>query len=237
MNAAIDIGNTRIKVGIYEDGKPQTVRTIEDDEILPFLETSNVKNLIVCSVRELRTLGDQLQEKYPHMIFFNRNTPIPLKINYKTPETLGLDRIAAAVGALRHFNGPLLIIDAGSCITCDLVDEQNVFSGGTISPGVRMRLKAMNTFTAKLPLVHLEMPGEITGKSTEEAMLSGVVFGSRYELKGFVEYYLSKYKQLKVILCGGDANYFDKIIEFNTFVLPNLVLEGLDSILMFNGVD
>lgn len=237
MNTVLDIGNTRIKAGVFSKNELLVVRELQLSDLIPFLEEVRTNGLILSSVNRLSELEYQLKEKYPEMIILDHNTPTPLQINYKTPETLGLDRIAAAVGALGRFNGPLLIIDAGSCITCDLIDEQNIFSGGSISPGLNMRLKSMHTFTAKLPLVNLEMPEVITGKSTVEAMLSGAVFGTKNEITGFIENYQSKYPNLKVILCGGDANYFDKIIEFNTFVLPNLVLEGLDSILKFNGVD
>ena len=128
-----------------------------------------------------------------------------------------------------------MVVDAGTCITCDLIDEKNIFRGGTISPGLQMRLQAMHTFTSKLPLLKLKSPKQLVGKSTDDAMLSGVVNGSRQEIAGLIRQYQKEHPNLKVIICGGDAIYFDKMIEFNIFVLSNLVLEGLNAILRFNG--
>ena len=235
MLASIDIGNSQVKIGLFEEDKLLKAENVETSSILKYLRENKVSNLIISSVTEDKTLITELVKDYQNLVVLKSDTPVPLNIDYETPNTLGIDRVAAAVGAINHFQGPLVIVDAGSCITCDLIDEKNIFRGGTISPGLQMRLQAMHTFTSKLPLLKLATPKQLIGRSTDDAMLSGVVNGSRQEITGIIGEYQKKHPDLMVIICGGDANYFDNIIEFNIFVLPNLVLEGLNAILRFNG--
>ena len=234
MLASIDIGNSQVKVGLFKEDKLLKAENVENTTILFHLHEHNVSNVIISSVKEDNSLVAELEKVYPNLLVLKPETPVPLNIDYETPNTLGIDRVAAAIGAISRFKGPLVVVDAGSCITCDLIDDKNVFRGGTISPGLRMRLQAMHTFTDKLPLLKLTSPKRLVGRSTNDAMLSGVVNGSRHEIAGLVGQYQKKYPDLQVIICGGDAIYFDKIIEFNIFVLPNLVLEGLNAILRFN---
>lgn len=235
MQASIDIGNSRIKAGVFSDGTLVISEIVEENELITFLRNNSVKELIVSSVAGKLELVRLLQQKFDRVLEFGNSTPLPMKSLYATPETLGKDRLAAAVGALQHFSGPLLVVDAGSCITCDLVNEENTYLGGTISPGLSMRLKAMHTFTESLPLLEPEAPGDIIPDSTKSAMLSGAIIGAKHELIGFINHYRQIYPELNVIICGGDANYFDKKNELKTFVLPNLVIEGLDAILRYNG--
>ena len=234
MLASIDIGNSLVKIGLFKEDKLYRTENVELSGILEFLLENNVRKVIISSVGQKNSVVSGLKKAYPNLLILSPETKVPMTINYKTPDTLGIDRVAAAIGAIGNYNGPLVVVDAGSCITCDLIDENNVFSGGTISPGLQMRLQAMHTFTSKLPLLKLSSPEQLVGNSTNEAMLSGVVNGSREEISGFIRQNQKKYHDLKVIICGGDAIYFDKIIEFNIFVLPNLVLEGLNAILRFN---
>ena len=235
MLASIDIGNSQVKIGLFKEDKLYKAENVETSAILNYLRENNVRNLIISSVNEKNSLISELSKEYHNLLELTAETPVPLKINYETPNTLGIDRVAAAIGAVNRFQGPLVVIDAGSCITCDLIDENNIFRGGTISPGLQMRLQAMHTFTSKLPLLKLTTPKQLVGRSTDDAMLSGVVNGSQQEITGIIRLYQKKHPDLKVIICGGDAIYFDKIIEFNIFVLPNLVLEGLNANLKFNG--
>ena len=235
MDASIDIGNSRIKVGVFKEGKLVSTEITSETSILTYLKSAGVSRLIISSVGGKEELIRILRNNFSFVTEFTRDTPFPMKIAYATPKTLGLDRIAAGVGALQHFSGPILVIDAGSCITCDFINEDDVFVGGSISPGIRMRLQSMHTFTESLPLLELEIPTEGVPDSTRQAMLTGAVIGAKHELIGFINQYRMQFPEIKVILCGGDANYFDKINEMNIFVLPNLVLEGLDTILRFNG--
>jgi type III pantothenate kinase len=234
MLASIDIGNSQVKIGLFKEDKLFKVENMKTSTILTYLRQNNVTNLIVSSVSEDVTVISALERNYPNLLVLNSETSLPLKIDYKSPKTLGIDRVAAAIGAISRFKGPLVVVDAGSCITCDLVDNKNIFKGGTISPGLQMRLQAMHTFTSKLPLLNLTEPKQLVGSTTDEAMLSGAVNGSRLEITGIIRQYQKNHPELKVIICGGNAIYFDKIIEFNIFVLPNLVLEGLNTILRFN---
>jgi type III pantothenate kinase len=235
MLASIDIGNSQVKIGLFKEDELLKAENVETSSILKYLRENDVSNLIISSVTEDNSVITELVKDYKNLLELKSDTPVPLKIDYETPNTLGIDRVAAAVGAINNFQGPLVVVDAGSCITCDLIDEKNIFRGGTISPGLQMRLQAMHTFTFKLPLLKLATPKQLIGRSTDDAMLSGVVNGSRQEITGIIGEYQKKHPDLMVIICGGDANYFDKIIEFNIFVLPNLVLEGLNAILRFNG--
>jgi type III pantothenate kinase len=232
--AAIDIGNSQIKVGLFDKDKLHCAENVEPGNLLLFLRQHLVENVIISIVGDDDSLVSDLVQDFPKLLLLKPDTPVPINIDYKTPQTLGIDRVAAAVGAVSHFAGPLIVIDAGSCITCDLIDADHTFRGGTISPGLQMRLQAMHTFTAHLPLLKLDVPKVLVGQSTNECMISGAVNGARLELAGFIRQYLKDYPELKVIICGGDANYFDKMIELNIFVLPNLVLDGLNAILKFN---
>ena len=236
MTASIDVGNSRIKVGIFDaKGVLQKSSSLKnEDKLISFLKSENIDSVIISDVGNANSLLSTLNREITKVLVLNRNIPLPIEIAYKSPETLGIDRLAAAVGALNYHSGPLLVIDAGSCITIDFIDSQNVFQGGIITPGLEMRLKAMHTFTASLPLLELSLPGTEIPDTTSEAMLTGAVIGSKHELIGFINHFKAKYPDLKVIICGGNANYFDKMIELDIFVLPNLVLEGLNAILRYN---
>ena len=234
-NASIDFGNTRIKIGLFNnDSLLEIFRVATLSETAELLIANSVQNAIVSSV----TLSNlEISEKInslKSLIFLDYNTPLPIKNNYATPKTLGYDRIAAAVGAnLRYPNQNCLIIDIGTAIKYDLVSEKNAFEGGIISPGRRMRFNALHTFTKKLPLLDtVEIP-ELIGQSTETCISSGVMNGIAAEINGIIDEYLKKLK-LRVLICGGDAPYFETKIKYPTFATPNLVLEGLNRILQYN---
>ena len=127
-----------------------------------------------------------------------------------------------------------LIIDAGTCITYDFVTNKNEYLGGAISPGIRMRYQSLNKLTAKLPLLETELPKDIIGNSTKNSIHSGVIFGVLKEIEGIIEVYVSKYKDLTVILTGGDANFLSKQLKSSIFANSNFLLEGLNFILQFN---
>ena len=169
------------------------------------------------------------------MLFPNLNTRLPFKNLYLDKETLGFDRIAAAAGAQALFPGEnIIIIDAGTAITIDVVTKEGQFIGGNISPGVDMRFKALNEFTSKLPLVKIEGETGITAKTTEDAIRFGVFNGIKYEMDGYIDAFNQIYENLKVILTGGDHKYFDKKLKNSIFADSNLTLKGLNKILQFN---
>ncbi|HPT10202.1 MAG TPA: type III pantothenate kinase, partial [Bacteroidales bacterium] len=165
----------------------------------------------------------------------DEKTPLPLKNRYRSPATLGKDRLAAAVGGTALFPGePVLVINAGTCITYDLVSSRNEYLGGAITPGLQMRLQALHTFTGKLPLISLRNSEILTGRTTEESILSGVLAGTAAEMEGMVDRFSAQNPELKTILSGGDQNYFNKRLKISIFARPNIVLSGLQQILQFN---
>jgi type III pantothenate kinase len=232
----IDIGNTRIKTAIFEAGKMVVEEIFETFELFTdYSKKTSFQHALISSVTYSK---EQLEEMldFP-FIFLSRDTPVPIENLYATPETLGVDRKAAAIGARCIIEkGPLLTIDLGSCITYEFLDEKNRYFGGAISPGLQMRFRAMHRQTARLPLVEIsvgERP-ELIGNSTVNGMKSGVYFGILHEMQGFIRAYQSKFPGLRVIICGGDSKIFESLTKDHIFVIPNLVLYGLNRILTYN---
>ncbi len=175
--------------------------------------------------------------KNEQILILNHQTPIPIRLDYKTPETLGLDRIAAAVGAHHLYKKDLLVIDAGTCITYDLVDKQGIYRGGVISPGLQMRMRAMSNYTAALPDISSEweeIPDVFPGKSTKECLLHGAKQAILHEMNGFIDQFTEEYTHLSVILTGGDTPHFESNLKAPIFADFDLVLTGLNRILNYN---
>lgn len=166
-------------------------------------------------------------------------TSLPVKNLYKTPETLGKDRIANAAGANYYFPGRnVLSIDAGTCIKYDFVNSENEYSGGAISPGLDMRFKALHHFTAQLPLIKkMKSGGEnLIGQTTKDSILSGVQNGVMAEISGIINQYRDKFKKVSVIITGGDSIFINTLVSKKNriFAVPDLTLLGLNIILDFN---
>ena len=237
MNLSIDLGNSYAKTGLFQENKLlETHWKLTYPELINYVQTIRPQRIMVSSVsyseEQLRTEFSTITTE---IYLLKSTTPVPLKKLYDTPETLGADRVAAAVGARFLFpNKNCVVIDMGTCITYDLVGLDDNFYGGIISPGVRMRFKAMNNFTKRLPLLEPETIPELIGKSTKHAMQSGVMNGIRSEINGFVEEYSEVLTNINVILCGGDATYFANRIKNPNFVIPELVLIGLNRTLEYN---
>lgn len=237
MNLIIDIGNSFSKLYLFEnsllvDEFTFTSGEINFDEI--FEKYNFIENAIISSVAEEESIK-QIHTKIKNIIDFNHKTRLPININYDTPETLGLDRIAAVVGASHSFKKQnILIIDAGTAITYDFIDSNKNYLGGNISPGLQIRFKSLNTFTKKLPLINPKENIQIIGKTTEMAIASGVQQGMIYEIEGYINHFENNYKNLKVILTGGDCFFFEKRLKKSIFVVPNLIALGLNQILKIN---
>jgi len=239
MNLIADIGNTLIKTAVFSGNEiifEQQSAGIESSLLENLVRTFPLKNAIISSVSsDPANYLDILKNKLDFILLPDHNTPIPISNLYLSPETLGFDRLASAVGAHVHFpHSNLLIIDAGTAITIDFISESGEFKGGNISPGIDMRFKALKTFTNNLPLVDRNGDIQLTGKTTEEAIRSGVMNGIFYELDGYIKSYFEKYDNLKVILTGGDYKYFEKKLKNTIFVDSNLTLKGLQQILEYN---
>lgn len=238
MKLAIDLGNTFAKTGLFDEDTLLEIHwKLSLDDLAAYVQRVNPEYMIISSVSysfiELLQLFNGVKTE---IVFLNSTTPLPIVKNYDTPDTLGADRLAAAIGATVLY--PVqnnIVIDMGTCITYDLIDAQHIFQGGIISPGMQMRFKAMNTFTKRLPL--LEAPSEtpaLIGKSTTTAMQSGVMNALVAEINGLIEQYRSDLTKINVIFCGGDATFFANRIKYPNFVVPELVLIGLNRILDYN---
>ncbi len=240
MNLVIDAGNTNVKLALF-DGKELTKKQlIKANDLLGF-ERFIKKYSVYCRKLIFSSVGDDtaflqlLQSYYSSFVVFNSKSRISLQNDYKTPATLGLDRLAAAVGAADLFPGKdVLVFDAGSCLTWDFVAQGKIYKGGGISPGLNMRLQSLHTFTARLPLVKVRDYSELLGQDTESSIIAGTCQGMICEIEGIIHRFQQQYPALKVIFTGGDANYFDKKLKNNIFAHPNLVLQGLNVILDLN---
>lgn len=231
----VDIGNSRIKSGLFE--KNQLLEEISFDSLEDSAAYWSRFDFDHCLVSSVKFSKPELQASLPFsFLFLDHETPTPLINGYATPKTLGLDRLAAAVGSW-HLAGqkPVLAIDLGSCITYELVDKQGVYLGGAISPGLQMRAKAMNHFTAKLPEIPLfPIPESDWGDSTTSCMSSGIWSGVKFEIEGFIASASLKFPEISTYICGGDSQSFESLAKDHIFVVPNLVLHGLNCILNHN---
>jgi type III pantothenate kinase len=239
---ALDIGNSHIKAGVFLDERLVEVRTFQHNafptNLDDLLNEYAIRSSIVASVAEDDpSIYDKLRHNGLCFIFDHRTT-IPLTNRYQSPETLGLDRLAAVVGGYGLYpNRDVLVIDAGTCITFDLVNQQGEYLGGGISPGLEMRLKAMHYFTGRLPAVELHSPTEWIGQTTEKAMLSGTVNGALAEVDGVIRNYQHLYPDLVVLLTGGDMAMFESNLKSDIFAISHLVLVGLNQILAHHDAD
>ena len=201
-----------------------------------FLEKYDFRCGIVGTVRDLAASEAEALDNLSFPVLrFSPDTPVPITNRYRTPETLGSDRIAAVIGASSLKPGKdLLIIDAGTCITYEVIDARGNYWGGNIAPGMQMRLRALHEFTARLPLVDAE--GEVPGMgyNTETAIRSGVLRGMKYEIEGYIKSMRSKFPHLLVFLTGGDHINFDTNIKNIIFSDKYIVPRGLNKILDFN---
>jgi type III pantothenate kinase len=238
MNVIIDAGNTATKIAFFEKNQLIAMYShVSLEDITNHIRQHAPANGIICSVNQDSTsLQELLQPYLDKILILDHLLPVPITNRYQTPQTLGKDRLAAVCGATYLYaEYACLVIDMGTCITYDFVDEQKNYWGGSISPGLRMRFKAMHTFTARLPLLEPETDTiNLTGTNTIEAMQSGVVHGMTCEIEGIIKEYRKKFGKLHVIFCGGDATFFENKIKESIFVIPELVLVGLNRILEYN---
>ena len=237
-NLVIDWGNTTLKMGWFAgETVVETARVSSPEELLTSLIGRSVKHVLVSSTsRPADEIRQRLVGLQQDIRVFDGQTPVPINKAYDTPNTLGADRVAASVGAMTLFPGQTcLVLDLGTCLTADLVDKERVFQGGLISPGLTMRFRAMHEQTARLPLVSppVDWPA-LTAKNTQAAMQSGVMNGYAFELNGIIEQYRREWPGIVTVVCGGDAAAFESRLKPPIFVVPELVLIGLNRILRYN---
>lgn len=238
MNLVIDIGNTQSKVAVFSDNEMihfSNHSALTEVIVQEFVKFYKPSRAIFSSVGICPEGIENWLSSVDRVMEFKPTTPIPLKNSYSTAETLGTDRLAAAVGANFFYEGKnVLAIGCGTAITYDFVTEAGEYVGGAISPGIGIRFKALNQFTAKLPLVEIDEKFPILASTTRESILSGVLNGAIHEVDGYIDAIHQNFSDFEVILTGGDANFFVGKLKNAIFVVPNLVLIGLNRILYHN---
>lgn len=235
----IDLGNTLIKFAVFDDNLlllSKSFKTGFYNRFENFLNSlPEGSYCIVSSVVSYSQDFEKFLNNRFTTIFLGPDTPIPVRNLYQTPSTLGNDRIAAAIAAWYQYPGKdLLVIDAGTALTMDLITKHGEFLGGAISPGIDMRFKALHTFTGKLPLTKRKNIKYLTGTTTEESICSGVINGIAAEIDGIIDKYRIIYPGLVTIFGGGDSKFLHKRLKNSIFALPNPVINGLHIILNYN---
>ena len=239
MNLVVDIGNNFFKLGIFENSNLVFSFFEKNDKIDVEIEKiihsySKITSALISNVSSVK-INDILNKLNIKIYELDSTFIFPFKINYKTPESLGNDRLAlAAAATILYPNSNNLVIDAGTCITIDFINNNNHFMGGSISPGVKMRYDSLNHYTANLPLLKNENNFNYPGDSTNASIHAGIIGGVSNEINGFIKQINSRNDKVNVILTGGDAKILSKTLKINIFANQNFILEGLNSILNLN---
>jgi type III pantothenate kinase len=236
MQLIIDVGNTKIKLAVFQGDvlleKRETLLGSFSEAVVAIVKDHSIDRAIISSVGRLSELQMRtVQNRFPTIVL-NHKTPMPFRNEYKTPETLGVDRLAlVAAFAKAYPKKHGLIIDAGTCITYDFINGTGVYKGGAISPGLRLRYTSLHNLTANLPQLETKVVDQWIGDTTESAMHSGVFNGAIQEIDGVIAQYKEEYSPLVVILTGGDAHILSKRLKNSIFAHSNFLLEGLNYIL------
>jgi type III pantothenate kinase len=240
MNLVIDIGNTLVKMAVFQGDiliKKKISLRLDFLKNLEELEQKYQKpgNVILSSVSKTPLKWLQKLEEGSRLFILNQQLPQVFTNLYLSPNTLGNDRIALVSAASKHFpTENVLVIDSGTCVTYDFKNNKNEYLGGAISPGLEMRYKAMHSFTENLPLLDREEEIALIGNTTNSCMHSGAIYGITFEIDGIIAAYQAQYKDLTIILTGGDSQFLCKRLKNSIFANSNFLLEGLNYILEFN---
>jgi type III pantothenate kinase len=236
----VDAGNTLVKIALMEDGAVRSLVSVPVDDthhILSCIASLPPTDACILSSVSIAVpaITDALSRVAPRFLELTAQTPLPIHNLYKTPETLGKDRLAAVVGARSLFpERDILVLDAGTALTIDFIDRAGNYHGGNISPGLTMRFRALHEYTRKLPLQQAADTHSILGDTTASAIISGVQNGIVFEIIQYIDHFTKKYPSLVTIMTGGDAKYFADKIEKHTFAALNLIFIGLEKIVQFN---
>ncbi len=239
MNFVLDIGNSHTKAGWFDHGKLVKVKRymkLLSGDLSRILHEESVEAMLISSVGEADKQDFRSLDTYNFpVLYLDHRLPLPVKLYYKSPQTLGLDRIAAAAGAWSIFPGSsLLVIDLGTAITIDFVSSSGEYMGGNISPGLSTRFDSLHEHTARLPRLQKNPDFPVFGHDTNSAIEAGVQQGIVHELNGYIHSFNDMYVSCKTLLTGGDADFFADKLKKPIFVYPDLVLTGLNYILEFN---
>jgi type III pantothenate kinase len=231
----IDHGNTRTKAGVFIGGKLSKAlifNRLTAQGFRKLLKQYHPDAILLSAVGKLSKSVLSVLRSESDLMILSKDTLLPIKNKYRTPETLGADRIACAVAAHAFFpKKNVLVIDAGTCIKYDFVDAKGNYHGGSISPGLEMRFNALHHFTAKLPKVNAAHVQSFIGVDTRTSILTGVVQGIVNEVEGFHQLYKRRFGNVKIVLTGGDSHYLSGLLKLSIFATPDLVLHGLYEIL------
>ncbi|MDY0200057.1 MAG: type III pantothenate kinase [Tenuifilaceae bacterium] len=234
----VDIGNTLTKIAVFKGNHIEfcdKIAEVDPNAISNLIRKYDIERAIISSVGEIKGCFDEFLSQQVPTLTFSSQTPLPIKSCYKTSSTLGPDRLAAVVGAsVLYENQNVLSIDSGTAITYDLITSGGEYLGGAISPGIDMRFKALNHFTAKLPLVSFNTKFPLIGDTTETSIKSGVLNGVIAEVDSYIDHVRGQYSPLVIVFTGGDSFFFDKNLKNSIFVQSKLVLLGLNRILEYN---
>ena len=238
MNLVIDIGNTRSKIGLFQENTLVEQANWTDwtlAELLRYGNHSGANNVLFSSVAAPNPALKEGLEDHFNVVELTHETPLPFRNLYQTPQTLGKDRLAGVAGAQALYpNRHCVVVDCGTCIKYELLTAKAEYLGGNIAPGVRMRIQAMHHFTARLPEVPMEMPEQAVGDSTQTALQNGAIRGAVLEIEGFVRLFGQQLSPLQIILTGGDAAFllpFLSVSNPGILYQPDLTLFGLNHIL------
>ena len=238
-----DFGNTRLKCGVFADDQLTEILTLEDDSnesINKLLNKYKPESTILSSVMNHNIEIEKLLAERSYFLKLGSSTKLPFTTPVAKPETIGADRLALAAFAVHFYKGQNnLVIALGSCITYNFINKYSSFIGGSISPGMEMRFKSMNTFTAKLPLVKVDPVATgwnfpLIGYDTKTNILSGVLLGMAAEIDGIINEYKEKFENFNVLLTGGDTVNFVQHLKNKIFADPFLILKGLYAISKYN---
>ncbi len=238
MNLVLDIGNTLLKAGLFKKNVQINYFEFKNnyyEKIRNILERNLILYSIVSNVSKTENKLIQLLKIKTQFIPFNSSLKIPFKNLYKSKRTLGQDRIALVSSSMKHFpDENVLIIDLGSCITYDFINSKNEYEGGAISPGLNMRYKSLNNYTSNLPFLEPKKINYLIGKSSEESIHSGVINGIVSELNGAIDRYQKEFKNIRIILTGGDSKFLSSKIKNTIFANSNFLLLGLNLLIELN---
>ncbi|MCU0362789.1 MAG: type III pantothenate kinase [Bacteroidales bacterium] len=238
MNLIIDIGNSSVKIAVFEENKLVTSfssREFNCESVEKKLAPFKLNRAIVSSVRDLPAfVPDLMTAGIPDVHILTHRSKLPFSVDYDTPATLGTDRIAAAAGAVWHFGSEnMLVIDAGTAITYDFISGK-CLKGGNISPGIDVRFRALHKFTGRLPLAQRSEKYSFPGRNTNDAIVAGVITGVTYEINEYIRTFEKDQGQARIILTGGDGGFLRSKIDNEITYMPDIVLYGLNYILEYN---
>ena len=240
MLLAIDVGNTRIKTAVFEENTLLTIVIFEKKDLsyqinLILKKFPLIKIFIISNVGKVEINDFTKFENKVEVYFITKDSKFPFHNLYSTPATLGIDRMVLASGAVIQYpNQNRLVIDAGTCITYDFIDENNNYFGGAISPGIHLRYESLHNYTAKLPLLLKTNPKKIIGQSTNESIHSGIINGIAFEIDGFINSLKKQNANFIIILTGGDAEFLAMRLKNTIFAIPNFLIESLNQIYQYN---